>query len=363
MVMAMPKEKWLWWIHGLCASPMGSDLSLSGCVSLGQASVTLPCIAFHYTSLTICELCKGNEGAEVEEGTGAEEEKPALGGAQAVAKPRPTAPPPPQDRVEEDVKVEYKEDEEEEHNKRLLEAGNDLLQQPTYSSKEELLEKLDNLEHLLSMVKQVPPASARDAFRSVMEALVADGLLRHPDIDVKVSVASCISEIMRITAPDQPYDDSKFTDFFELAVLAFGKLSCLDGRCYSKVVSIIEDLAKYRTCVLIWDLELDALIIQMFQHFLNSIRPDHLYQALESKTTVENTPEELAPHVAPDIVVPFLDQAPILLGKDDPKHKDNDVILETDTISKESELGDAMKQQKSTDSRTTSQYENLGFVK
>jgi len=77
---------------------------------------------------------------------------------------------------------------------------------------------------------------------------------------------------------------------------------------------------------------------------------------------VENAPEELAPHAAPDIVVPFLDQAPILLGKDDPKHKDNDVVLETDTILKESEHGDAIKQQKSTDSRTTLQSENLGFV-
>ncbi|KAG5606692.1 hypothetical protein H5410_028184 [Solanum commersonii] len=128
------------------------------------------------------------------------------------------------------------------------------------------------------MVKQVPPASAQDVFRPTMEVLVADGLLRHLDIDVKVSVASCISEIMRITAPDQPYDDSRLTDFFELAMLAFGKLSCLDGRCYSKVVSIIEDLAKYRTCVLMWNFELDALIIQMFQHFLNSIRSDHLDQ-------------------------------------------------------------------------------------
>ncbi|XP_055825102.1 sister chromatid cohesion protein PDS5 homolog E-like isoform X2 [Solanum dulcamara] len=134
---------------------------------------------------------------------------------------------------------------------------------------------MHKLEHLLSMVEQIPPASTRDAFRPAMEALVADGLLRHLDIDVKVSVASCISEIMRITAPDQPYDDSRIKDFFELAMLAFGKLSRLDGHCYSKAVSIIEVLAKYRTCVLMLDLKLDALIVQMFQLFLNSIRPDH----------------------------------------------------------------------------------------
>ncbi|KAJ8562368.1 hypothetical protein K7X08_011659 [Anisodus acutangulus] len=53
---------------------------------------------------------------------------------------------------------------------------------------------------------------------------------------------------------------------------------------------------------------------------------------------------------------------PTELWEDDPKHKVDDVFLETDTILKESEHGDAMKQQRSTDSRTTSPPENLGFI-
>ena len=46
------------------------------------------------------------------------------------------------------------------------------------------------------------------------KALVAEQLLRHSDPDVKVSVASCISEITRITAPDAPYDDDQMKVFY-----------------------------------------------------------------------------------------------------------------------------------------------------
>lgn len=42
-----------------------------------------------------------------------------------------------------------------------------------------------------------------------MKALVVKELLNHLDVDVRVVVASCISEITRITAPDAPYDDDQ----------------------------------------------------------------------------------------------------------------------------------------------------------
>lgn len=48
-----------------------------------------------------------------------------------------------------------------------------------------------------------------DALSPSIKALVANKLLSHLDPDVKVSVANCISEITRITAPDAPYDDDK----------------------------------------------------------------------------------------------------------------------------------------------------------
>nr|GMC82051.1 neurofilament heavy polypeptide-like isoform X1 [Ipomoea batatas] len=53
-------------------------------------------------------------------------------------------------------------------------------------------------------VKQAPAKSMRDA-------LVVDKFIRHPDVDVKVSVAFCFSEITRISAQmlHIPYDDEK----------------------------------------------------------------------------------------------------------------------------------------------------------
>ncbi|XP_014501197.1 transcriptional regulator ATRX [Vigna radiata var. radiata] len=169
----------------------------------------------------------------------------------------------------------------------LLEAGNKLADPP--SSVEELLSLLDQVESFLSKVEQSPSNSMQIALSPSLKALIADKLLRHSDDDVKVAVASCISEITRITAPDAPYDDDQMKEVFQLIVSSFENLHDTLSRSYAKRTSILETVAKVRSCVVMLDLECDALILEMFQHFFKAIReyhPENVFSSMETIMTL-----------------------------------------------------------------------------
>ena len=56
----------------------------------------------------------------------------------------------------------------------------------------------------------------RGALFPLIKALINNKLLRHVEIDVKVSVVSCIIEITRITTPDALYKDCWVTRVSEV---------------------------------------------------------------------------------------------------------------------------------------------------
>lgn len=85
---------------------------------------------------------------------------------------------------------------------------------------------------MLTNVEQSPSKSLQDALLPVMKALISDELLRHSDMDVKVSVVSCIAQITRITAPDAPYGD----DHMKVHSLTFHIITVLRN---IKVLSIL----------------------------------------------------------------------------------------------------------------------------
>lgn len=66
---------------------------------------------------------------------------------------------------------------------------------------------LQQASTLLAELDQSPPQSTHNAMKGCSEALVSSALLKHKDKEVGLLVAICISEIMRIVAPDAPYSD------------------------------------------------------------------------------------------------------------------------------------------------------------
>lgn len=59
----------------------------------------------------------------------------------------------------------------------------------------------------MARVDQSPPESMHKALRPTMSALIKKELLDHSVPDIKLAVASCLTEVTRITAPEAPYDD------------------------------------------------------------------------------------------------------------------------------------------------------------
>ncbi|XP_068503977.1 uncharacterized protein [Phaseolus vulgaris] len=90
-----------------------------------------------------------------------------------------------------------------------------------FMMKDEESSSESQVESCISRVEQSPTDSMQNALSPSLKALIADQLLRHSDKDVKVVVASCFSEITRITAPEAPYDDDQMKEVFQLIVSSF----------------------------------------------------------------------------------------------------------------------------------------------
>ncbi|KAK2659293.1 hypothetical protein Ddye_005826 [Dipteronia dyeriana] len=186
----------------------------------------------------------------------------------------------------------------------LSEAGVKLAEPP--SSVDELLSLLDQIESCLSRVEQSPSKSMQTALYPSLKALVTDQVFRHSDVDVNVAVAACISEITRITAPDAPYEDDQMKEVFQLIVSSFENLSDKSSRSFAKRTSILETVAKVRSCVVMLDLECDALLVEMFQHFLKAIRDDHPENVFTCMETIMTLVVEESEDISQELLSPIL---------------------------------------------------------
>ncbi|KZV46226.1 hypothetical protein F511_24779 [Dorcoceras hygrometricum] len=131
------------------------------------------------------------------------------------------------------------------------------------------------LEHFLQHIKQDRKPFIETALEPASEALISNALMGHEEFDVKITVVSCITEIIRITAPKEPFTEDQMEDYFKLVNTAYGKLPSLAGRAYSKAVSIIQAVSTFHICVLMLDYESHDPVVEMFHLFLDGIQLTH----------------------------------------------------------------------------------------
>ncbi|WOL19426.1 sister chromatid cohesion protein [Canna indica] len=166
----------------------------------------------------------------------------------------------------------------------LKEVGSKLESPP--ASKDALIKLLKQAANCLSEIEQSPAPSVLDSMQSCLNAIAEKELLTHQDRDVKVLVATCVCEITRITAPEAPYSDDVLRDIFHLIVGTFAGLGDINSPSFGRRVVILETLAKYRSCVVMLDLECNDLIHEMFRTFVSVISDDHPQNILTSMQTI-----------------------------------------------------------------------------
>ncbi len=91
------------------------------------------------------------------------------------------------------------------------------------------------------------------------KALAHRKLLAHKDESVRMLVARCLSEIVRICAPDAPYDDITRKAVFDLFAEQLKGVTRVNGPSYGAVIDLLQSLAAVKAFILLAFLDMYVL--------------------------------------------------------------------------------------------------------
>jgi len=82
----------------------------------------------------------------------------------------------------------------------------------------------------------------------IKETLISTVLTKHADLNVQISLALCLSELIRITSPSPPFEDELMKKAFQVIVSSFR--TYLITKLFHKRLCICESMARVRSYVM-----------------------------------------------------------------------------------------------------------------
>ncbi|RHZ63282.1 hypothetical protein Glove_330g114 [Diversispora epigaea] len=174
----------------------------------------------------------------------------------------------------------------------------------------ELLKRLKSLFGEISRTEQ--EEIEVESLRSVTRDLIHSSLIKHKDRGVKAYVACCVSDLLRLYAPDAPYTDYELRNIFDLFVRQLQNIGNINGPYYDLYFHLLENLARVKIVLLILDLQNhEELLIELFRNIFDVIRQgmstvvhSHMVDILEQ--LINDSQEALPQEVIEIILAQFL---------------------------------------------------------
>ncbi|ODV83565.1 hypothetical protein CANARDRAFT_202839 [[Candida] arabinofermentans NRRL YB-2248] len=128
----------------------------------------------------------------------------------------------------------------------------------------DLLTRLSNLSSELSSLDQdkIDIASSQPQLDAIKDNLINKKLTKHSNSGVQALVSCCLADILRLYAPDAPYNASQLSDLFKLFFDQFKRLDNQDDPYHHQHIYLLKRLVETRSIVLITDLPNSQQLIE-----------------------------------------------------------------------------------------------------
>ncbi|KAJ1970495.1 Sister chromatid cohesion protein pds5, partial [Dimargaris xerosporica] len=110
---------------------------------------------------------------------------------------------------------------------------------------------------------------------SVTQDLMSPALTAHKDRGVQILTACCIADVLRLYAPEAPYDERQLHAIFDFFLAQLGHLAQPTDPHAALYFYLLESLSTVKSVVLAVDLDRpEELVTEFFRLFFEVIRPD-----------------------------------------------------------------------------------------
>ncbi|KAI9267842.1 hypothetical protein BY458DRAFT_437090, partial [Sporodiniella umbellata] len=106
---------------------------------------------------------------------------------------------------------------------------------------------------------------------NVAKELTDNQILKNDNEMVKAAAACCLADILRLYAPEAPYDVSKLKKIFEFFVVNLSHFGTTNHAAFQFHFYLLESLATVKTFIIVSELEnADHIVIPVFDEFFKA---------------------------------------------------------------------------------------------